>query len=64
MAFLREVISHSAKNGLSAEKLALLFSSVLLRPPGGKPSDVASTKKAATFLYHFLTNDEEPQFAQ
>ncbi|KJE90079.1 inositol 5-phosphatase 4, variant 3 [Capsaspora owczarzaki ATCC 30864] len=63
MAFLREVLSHAVTNGLSAEKLALLFSAVLLRPGPDKTRDAASTKKASNFIYHFLLNDEEPQFA-
>eukprot|EP00128_Syssomonas_multiformis_P012082 Colp12_sorted_trinity150504_noHs@19516 len=65
MAFLREVLEHSARNGLTTEKLALLFGNVLLRSPqiptGNKIRDALEAQKKATFVYHFLSDQGEPK---
>jgi phosphatidylinositol-bisphosphatase len=54
IAFLREVLQLSAKNKLTPEKLAFVFSSVLVRPPPGTRQTEASLKKQAAFIQHFL----------
>jgi len=67
-AFLREVISHSAKNGTDPVILATLFCTMFLRdPPNKRFGDGVSghfnqqnhTKKKAAFLHHFLVNEPD-----
>ena len=50
VAFLRELAAHSALNGLTPERLAVLFSSVLV-PPADPAAD---TKDADFVVYRFL----------
>ena len=61
--FLQTVLKKGEQNLLSPQKLALLFGSVLLRPlqTGGQDYGVDSTSmnKRATFVYHFLTNEDD-----
>lgn len=67
-AFLREVISHSAKNGTDPVILATLFCTMFLRDPpnkrfgagiGGHFNQQNHTKKKAAFLHHFLVNEPD-----
>ncbi len=62
-AFLRELLRHAAQNKLTADRLAVLFGNVILRP---KPAvrrenyrrlDTAAAKERAAFVLHFLVND-------
>jgi len=64
-AFLREVTSHSAKNGIDTRILATLFCNIFLRDPPNtnlgvglraKTNQQLLDKKKATFLHHFITN--------
>eukprot|EP00002_Diphylleia_rotans_P006106 TRINITY_DN1540_c1_g1_i13.p1 TRINITY_DN1540_c1_g1~~TRINITY_DN1540_c1_g1_i13.p1 ORF type:complete len:781 (-),score=100.23 TRINITY_DN1540_c1_g1_i13:309-2651(-) len=63
ISFLRELLKHSKYNKLSAEKLALVFSNVMIRSPYAsdalRQSDIIVKKKALVLL-HFLT-DGVPQ---
>jgi len=61
ISFLREVLSFP-ENKITPEKLAVVFSSVLLRAdPSGppQPSSEAVIKKKADFIYHFLIDNED-----
>lgn len=67
-AFLREVISHSAKNGTDPVILATLFCTMFLRDPPNKRYGAGvsghfnqqnHTKKKAAFLHHFLVNEPD-----
>jgi phosphatidylinositol-bisphosphatase len=67
-AFLREVIRHSAKNGIDPKILATLFASVFLREPPGmvfgagikaKTHQQLLDHKKARFVYHFLVNEPD-----
>jgi len=59
VAFLRELLGHKEKNGLTAEKLALYFSSVFIRvPPTIKERD-SHRKKKKTFILHFLIRNKK-----
>jgi inositol polyphosphate 5-phosphatase INPP5B/F len=55
VAFLREMLQLSPKNKLTPEKLAFVFSSVLIRPPPGTRTNDAILKKQAAFIQHFLS---------
>jgi len=75
LAFLRELLTHSSKNKLTPERLAVIFSEVLLRVPpapaaavaattsaGSTTTDAASTKEDADFLiYRFLVEASSAQ---
>ena len=50
VAFLRELAAHSARNGLTPERLAVLFSGVLVPPD----DPAADTKDADFVVYRFL----------
>ena len=67
-AFLREVISHSSKNGTDPVILATLFCTMFLRDPPNKRYGAGvsghfnqqnHTKKKAAFLHHFLVNEPD-----
>ena len=67
-AFLREVISHSSKNGTDPVILATLFCTMFLRDPPNKRfgpgvsghfNQQNHTKKKAAFLHHFLVNEPD-----
>jgi len=64
-AFLREVISHSAQNGIDPKILATLFCSLFLRDPPGtslgtglraRNQQQLLERKKAAFIFHFLVN--------
>lgn len=61
MSFLREVLTHSEKNKLTPYKLAVLFSSVMIKPPPNKGNQVnqAIVKKKAEFIHHFLNASDK-----
>lgn len=59
MAFLREVLQHGDKNKLQADKLALLFSSVLVRSPNPRNVSEGSQEKKREFVYQFLSSKEK-----
>ena len=54
LAFLRELLRHGDKNHLTPERLAVLFSPVLLRLPPHLEKDPAVKKDADFVLYRFL----------
>lgn len=56
VAFLREVLTQSPKNQLTQAQLAMLFGSVLIRPPPGEVAseEAAAAKRKAQFLSNFL----------
>lgn len=67
-AFLREVIRHSAQNGIDPKILATLFAGIFLRDPPG--TNLGTGLKARThqqlldqkktrFIYHFLVNEPD-----
>ena len=62
-AFLRELLRHAPLNRLTADRLALLFGSVVLRPqPGARREHysqltTAASRDRAAFFLHFLVND-------
>jgi len=67
-AFLREVISHSAHNGIDPKILATLFCSLFLRDPPGtnvesglraKTNQQLLERKKASFIFHFLVNEPD-----
>jgi len=67
-AFLREVVSHSAKNGIDPKILATLFCNLFLRDPPGtnygtglraKTSQNMCERKKTNFVYHFLVNEPD-----
>jgi len=67
-AFLREVISHSAQNGIDPKILATLFCGLFLRDPPGtnlgtglraKTNQQLLERKKAAFIYHFLVNEPD-----
>jgi phosphatidylinositol-bisphosphatase len=53
MAFLRELLAHAARNGLTAERVAYAFAAVLMRGDGSQSNSI-NFKKRAQFLMHFL----------
>jgi len=59
MSFLREILNHGNKNKLSKEKLAVVFSSVIIRSKGPiLPQAIPNVvNKKAEFLKHFLENE-------
>eukprot|EP01113_Clastostelium_recurvatum_P039045 TRINITY_DN5917_c0_g1_i1.p1 TRINITY_DN5917_c0_g1~~TRINITY_DN5917_c0_g1_i1.p1 ORF type:complete len:300 (+),score=81.42 TRINITY_DN5917_c0_g1_i1:395-1294(+) len=59
ISFLREVLSYP-DNRLTPDQLAVVFSSVLLRPKSEPDTlDEATIKKKADFVYHFLIDNED-----
>lgn len=58
VSFLREVLSHRDKNKLTPEKLAVVFSTVLIRPPKGVKQSDQAHKQQATCIEYFLHSDE------
>lgn len=58
VSFLREVLSHREKNKLTPEKLAVVFSTVLIRPPKGVKQSDQAHKQQATCIEYFLHSDE------
>jgi len=67
-AFLREVLSHSAKNGIDPKILATLFCNLFLRDPPGtnygtglraKTAQQMCDRKKTSFVYHFLVNEPD-----
>ncbi|EGG16677.1 RhoGAP domain-containing protein [Cavenderia fasciculata] len=60
ISFLTEVLSHHDQNSLSADKLAIVFSTVLLRPSPTnsalvqQSTDATIVKKKADFIKHFI----------
>ena len=68
-SFLREVIRHSAQNGIDPKILATLFATIFIRDPPGSNPNVGGLKnrnyqqtldnKKSRFIYHFLVNDPE-----
>lgn len=67
-AFLREVLTHSAQNGIDPKILATLFCSVFLRDPPGTNLGVGARakvnqqlleRKKAAFIYHFIVNEPD-----
>jgi phosphatidylinositol-bisphosphatase len=58
LAFLRELLRHSEKNHMTPERLAVVFSGVLLRSPDpALDSDPATRERADFVIYRFLTDD-------
>lgn len=60
--FLQEMLMHSTDNGTDATTLATVFGDVLLRDPDRSSKSKASRGKAS-FVYHFLTNDQSQLIA-
>jgi len=58
ISFLREILTYR-ESKQSPEKLALIFSSVLLRPDDGAPTSEVIIKKKADFLFHFLIDVDD-----
>jgi len=67
-AFLREVILHSAHNGIDSKILATLFCSLFLRDPPGtnlgaglraKTNQQLLERRKAAFIYHFIVNEPD-----
>jgi phosphatidylinositol-bisphosphatase len=67
-AFLREVILHSAQNGIDPKILATLFCSLFLRDPPGtnlgsglraKTNQQLLERRKAAFIYHFIVNEPD-----
>lgn len=58
VSFLREVLTRRDKNRLTPEKLAVVFSSVLIRPPKGVKQSDQAHKQQATCIEYFLHSDE------
>merc|ERR1711874_476899 len=67
-AFLREVISHSAHNGIDSKILATLFCGLFLRDPPGtnlgsglraKTNQQLLERKKTAFIYHFIVNEPD-----
>jgi hypothetical protein len=58
-AFLRELLRHAAQNKLTADRLAVLFGNVVLRPkPAVRRENTRRLDPGrAAFLLHFLIND-------
>jgi len=59
-SFLREIVTFSASNKLTVDRLAVLFSRVLLRPPSSAPpkNPEVTARKAADFVRHFLVDEK------
>jgi len=59
-SFLREILTFSSSNKLTVDRLASLFSSVLLRPPSNAPpkNPEVTARKAADFIRHFLSDEK------
>eukprot|EP00095_Tigriopus_kingsejongensis_P009757 maker-scaffold422_size175911-snap-gene-0.33 protein:Tk09757 transcript:maker-scaffold422_size175911-snap-gene-0.33-mRNA-1 annotation:"type ii inositol- -trisphosphate 5-phosphatase" len=67
-AFLREVIRHSAQNGIDPKIMATLFASIFLRDPPGtnfgtglraRTNQQLLDHRKARFIYHFLVNEPD-----
>lgn len=67
-AFLREVIRHSAQNGIDPKIMATLFAGIFLRdPPGtnygpglrGKTNQQLVDHRKARFVHHFMINEPD-----
>jgi len=67
-AFLREVVLHSAQNGIDPKILATLFCSLFLRDPPGtnlgtglraKTNQQLLERRKAAFIYHFIVNEPD-----
>lgn len=58
ISFLREVLTRKEKNKLTPEKLAVVFSTVLIRPPKGVKQSELAHKQQAACIEHFLHADE------
>ncbi|XP_051576576.1 type II inositol 1,4,5-trisphosphate 5-phosphatase-like isoform X1 [Myxocyprinus asiaticus] len=54
MAFLRELLKHSAHNSVDVNILAPVFASLLLRSPTNQ--NITEKRKAKEFLHHFLVH--------
>ncbi|GAM21673.1 hypothetical protein SAMD00019534_048480 [Acytostelium subglobosum LB1] len=64
MSFLAEVLTHQQENKLTADQLAIVFSTVLLRPSPTSPqsqqtTDAIIVKKKADFIKHFIISKGE-----
>lgn len=58
ISFLREVLTHKDKNKLTTEKLAVVFSTVLIRPPKGVKQSEQAHKQQAACIEYFLHSEE------
>jgi phosphatidylinositol-bisphosphatase len=58
VSFLREVLSHKEKNKLTVEKLGVVFSTVLIRPPKGVKQSEQAHKQQAACIEYFLHSEE------
>jgi len=67
-AFLREVVLHSAQNGIDPKILATLFCTLFLRDPPGtnlgtglraKTNQQLLERRKAAFIYHFIVNEPD-----
>eukprot|EP01133_Synstelium_polycarpum_P001192 gene1192-1373_t len=63
ISFLTEVLTHQQENKLTPDQLAIIFSTVLLRPNptsslAQQTSDAIIVKKKADFIKHFLVSKE------
>jgi len=60
ISFLRELLTFSSSNKLTIDRLATLFSSVLLRSQSNAPpkNPELSARKAADFIRHFLSDEK------
>eukprot|EP00762_Andalucia_godoyi_P000848 ANDGO_03734.mRNA.1 Polyphosphatidylinositol phosphatase INP53 len=58
-AFLRELLTHSAKNGLTVDRLSCIFAAVLMKG-GNALSKNNDFKKRAAFILHFLRDAPPP----
>uniref|UniRef100_A0A7N4V033 Rho-GAP domain-containing protein n=1 Tax=Sarcophilus harrisii TaxID=9305 RepID=A0A7N4V033_SARHA len=60
IAFLRELLRHSETNNITANMLANLFSSLLLRPPPNlKAKQTQNHRRAVQFLLGFLLGGDK-----
>jgi phosphatidylinositol-bisphosphatase len=58
MAFLRELLLHAAQNKVTPEKLALLFSNVLIRSPNVRSANEQNQERKKEFILHFLSKEK------
>jgi phosphatidylinositol-bisphosphatase len=58
ISFLREVLTRRDKNKLTPEKLAVVFSTVLIRPPKGVKQSEQAHKQQASCVEYFLHSEE------
>jgi len=67
-AFLREVVSHSARNGIDPKILATLFCNLFLRDPPGtsyglglraKTAQQLVDRRKTAFVHHFIVNQPD-----